>query len=192
MLQVFAAVCYIHANNVCHRDLKPANLLFLTKDELPCSTLKVCDFGLACAFTPGQDLREICGTPYFMSPQMYDGRYDNTADLWSCGVIMYLLLCGYPPFVATGSTALQQIVKRGNYSFDPSHTKGIVSEEAKALTRRLLTYAAADRISAGEAANNEWLCANRPEQGASLKEAQRRLAKFQSGERRAATKAKPS
>lgn len=192
MLQVFAAVNYIHANNVCHRDLKPANLLFLTKDEFMCSTLKVCDFGLACAFTPGQDLREICGTPYFMSPQMYDGRYDNTADLWSCGVIMFLLLCGYPPFVATGSTGLRQIVKRGNYSFDPAVTKGVVSEDAKALTRRLLTYASAGRMTSEEATSHEWLCSNRADQGGDLKEVQRKLAKFQAAERRAATKEKPS
>ncbi len=161
MGQVFAATAYMHANSICHRDLKPGNVLFLTTVCIADNNLKVCDFGLACAFTEGQDIRDACGTVYYMSPQALEGRYTCVTDLWSCGVIMYLLLCGYPPFTSpTGvGTGLEQAIKRGNYSFKDSHWEGI-SDEAKALIRCLLTYAQTERITAESAVCHEWLAPN--------------------------------
>eukprot|EP00439_Symbiodinium_sp_Y106_P036990 s4334_g4.t1 len=98
MQQIIRAIYYMHENHVCHRDLKPENFLFMTKDPIEKNFLKIIDFGLSCKFTPGKPLSTKAGTPYYVAPQVLAGNYDQLSDLWSCGVIMYVLLCGYPPF----------------------------------------------------------------------------------------------
>jgi len=99
MQQIIRAIHYMHTNHVCHRDLKPENFLFMTKDSIEKNTLKIIDFGLSCQFAPGQVLTTKAGTPYYVAPQVLAGKYDQLSDLWSCGVIMYVMLCGYPPFL---------------------------------------------------------------------------------------------
>lgn len=98
MQQIIRAIYYMHDNHVCHRDLKPENFIFNTKDPIEKALLKIIDFGLSCTFTDGQVLSTKAGTPYYVAPQVLAGKYDQLSDLWSCGVIMYVLLCGYPPF----------------------------------------------------------------------------------------------
>jgi calcium-dependent protein kinase len=99
--QVLEAIAYCHANGVCHRDLKPENFLFETKDDA--SDLKVIDFGLSKMIDAGSKqglsrMKTKAGTPYYISPEVLTGSYDVSCDLWSAGCIMYILLCGYPPF----------------------------------------------------------------------------------------------
>merc|ERR1719334_1449185 len=98
MQQIIRAVYYMHENSICHRDLKPENFLFMTKDPIESNYLKIIDFGLSCKFSPDKVMETKAGTPYYVAPQVLSGKYDHQSDIWSCGVIMYVLLCGYPPF----------------------------------------------------------------------------------------------
>merc|ERR1711953_286592 len=136
MQQIIRAIYYMHENHVCHRDLKPENFIFMTKDPIEKSLLKIIDFGLSCSFKPDQVLTTKAGTPYYVAPQVLAGKYDHLSDLWSCGVIMYILLCGTPPF--PGSTDLEILTKarQGQFSFDGDVWKH-VSEDAKNLIRTL-------------------------------------------------------
>ena len=112
--QILEAINYCHNNGVCHRDLKPENFLYETKDDA--SDLKVIDFGLSKILDGGCKSNHICqsnlflakhalqrmktkaGTPYYISPEVLTGNYDISCDMWSAGCILYILLCGYPPF----------------------------------------------------------------------------------------------
>jgi calcium-dependent protein kinase len=90
------AICYCHAKGIAHRDLKPENFLLLTKhDDSP---LKVIDFGLSTTFDAKINLKTKAGTPYYISPEVLEGKYDESCDIWSSGVILYILLSGVPPF----------------------------------------------------------------------------------------------
>lgn len=117
MRQVFKAVRYMHSQQVCHRDLKHSNTLLLS--HAPCheNVVKIVDFGLACSFTPGEVLRQCAGTVVYVAPQVLECRYDHRVDLWSCGVLLYILLCGYPPFRGETDAAIMTAIRRGNYSF---------------------------------------------------------------------------
>merc|ERR1712023_487757 len=111
----------------------------LRNDRVANNTVKVCDFGIASPFVAGEMLREKCGTAYFIAPEVLAGRYDSAVDLWSCGVILYLLLCGYPPFPGATEKEVLSTVERGNYSFRSSEWE-LVTETAKSLIRRLLSF----------------------------------------------------
>merc|ERR1719343_1402942 len=87
MQQIVRAIYYMHENHVCHRDLKPENFLFTTKEKIEKTSLKIIDFGLAHEFDENTVLTTKAGTPYYVAPQVLQGKYDQAADLWSCGVI---------------------------------------------------------------------------------------------------------
>lgn len=89
---LLSAVEYCHRNNVVHRDLKPENFLLVSKD--PDSDLKVIDFGLSKKFETGEEMHARVGTPYYIAPEVLDKNYGPECDLWSCGVVLYILLCG--------------------------------------------------------------------------------------------------
>jgi calcium-dependent protein kinase len=90
------AINYCHSKEIAHRDLKPENFLFLTKhDDSP---IKVIDFGLSKSFDQQSNMKTKAGTPYYISPEVLDGNYDQSCDVWSAGVILYILLSGVPPF----------------------------------------------------------------------------------------------
>ena len=84
----------MHKRNVVHRDLKPENILIDHESQ----TLKIADFGTAVFSDPNKKLKDLVGTPYYMAPEVIDGKYDQKCDVWSCGVILYILLSGSPPF----------------------------------------------------------------------------------------------
>ena len=96
MHQLLTAVVYCHSKKILHRDLKPENLLFESSDTN--SQIKVVDFGTSQMFTSSMSAHYKYGTIYYIAPEVLLNNYNEKCDLWSCGVIMYTLLCGYPPF----------------------------------------------------------------------------------------------
>merc|ERR1712032_1541618 len=156
MQQILRAMFYMHENHICHRDLKPENFIFQTKDPIEKTLLKIIDFGLSCKFEPGQVLTTKAGTPYYVAPQVLAGKYDHQSDMWSCGVIMFVLLCGYPPFYGETDADVLSKVRLGNFSFNAADWKN-VSEDAKNLIRMLLKMNPKDRYTAEQALNHEWV-----------------------------------
>eukprot|EP00931_Biecheleriopsis_adriatica_P085110 TRINITY_DN5933_c0_g1_i3.p1 TRINITY_DN5933_c0_g1~~TRINITY_DN5933_c0_g1_i3.p1 ORF type:complete len:578 (-),score=167.09 TRINITY_DN5933_c0_g1_i3:168-1823(-) len=163
--QMLSAVFYMHKNGVCHRDLKPENFLFFDKGPINKNILKIIDFGLSTRFEEGgPDLHTKAGTPYYVAPEVLQGKYDQACDLWSCGVIMYTMLCGYPPFYGKTDQEVLSKVKKGIYSFDQKYWKNI-SQDAKTLIGHLLKYNPKDRYTAEQALKDPWIrdCAPRAE-----------------------------
>ncbi|OEH80530.1 calmodulin-like domain protein kinase isoform 2 [Cyclospora cayetanensis] len=137
MKQVLSGVLYLHNHSIVHRDLKPENLLLESraKDAL----IKIVDFGLSAHYEVGGKMRERLGTAYYIAPEVLRKKYDEKCDVWSCGVILYILLCGYPPFGGQTDQEILKRVERGKFSFEMPDW-GHVSEEAKDLVRKMLTY----------------------------------------------------
>merc|ERR1719159_1861646 len=156
MQQILRGIFYMHEIKLTHRDLKPENFLFQTKDPLEKCTLKIIDFGLSCKFSEGTVLTTKAGTPYYVAPQVLAGKYDQSADLWSCGVIMYVLLCGYPPFYGETDADVLTKVRLGNFTFNAADWKN-VSEDAKNLIRMLLKMNPRDRYTAEQALAHVWV-----------------------------------
>lgn len=158
MQQIFRAVNYMHGQCVCHRDLKPENFLFQHKKPIEGNTLKVIDFGIAATFEKGRDV--LCtrtGTPYYVAPEVLGpfAQYGCQVDMWSCGVVMYVLLSGRLPFRGANDPATFAKVKSGKFSF-PGEIFGTVSEGAKSLIKGLLTVDVEKRLSADLALNDTW------------------------------------
>jgi len=156
MQHMFRAIFYMHENKICHRDLKPENFLFTTKEPIEKAALKVIDFGLACKFSQDQVLTTKAGTPYYVAPQVLAGKYDQASDLWSLGVIMFVVLCGYPPFYGETDAEVLAKVRLGNFTFNAADWK-CVSEDAKTLIRFLLKMNPRDRYTAEQALNHVWV-----------------------------------
>eukprot|EP00929_Paragymnodinium_shiwhaense_P111430 TRINITY_DN7946_c0_g1_i1.p1 TRINITY_DN7946_c0_g1~~TRINITY_DN7946_c0_g1_i1.p1 ORF type:complete len:549 (+),score=160.44 TRINITY_DN7946_c0_g1_i1:99-1745(+) len=154
MKQILAGVFYCHKMTICHRDLKPENFLFLSSAKD--SPLKIIDFGLAKHFEADKLMLTKVGTPYYVAPQVLHGGYDEKCDIWSCGVIMYILLCGYPPFYGDTDHQILSSVKSGKYNF-PDEDWANVSNEAKGIINKLLVLDPKKRLSAEDALNNSWV-----------------------------------
>merc|ERR1711920_538648 len=170
MQQIVKAIYFMHESHVCHRDLKPENFLFMTKESIDKTLLKIIDFGLSCKFTAGQVLTTKAGTPYYVAPQVLAGKYDQLSDLWSVGVIMYVMLCGYPPFYGETDADVLSKERLGNFSFNAADWKNI-SEDAKNLIRMLLKMNPRDRYTAEQALNHVWIKNKAPKAtGGNLKE----------------------
>ena len=98
--QLLSAVNYMHQHNITHRDLKPENIVFSDDNfsKIEQATIKIIDFGMAEVTKPGEYLSAIVGSPYYVAPEVLTKKYNYKCDVWSCGVILYVLLCGFPPF----------------------------------------------------------------------------------------------
>jgi calcium-dependent protein kinase len=156
MQQLLSAVEYMHINGVCHRDLKPENILLMNKHAVEHGVLKISDFGLSCTFSEGQVLTTKCGSPHYVSPQVLRGKYDQQCDLWSCGVIMYMMLSGELPFNGESDLDLLTKVRMGNFSL-AGHVWANVSVKAKELIHLLLKKTPQDRYTAKQSLQHEWL-----------------------------------
>ncbi|CEL97997.1 unnamed protein product [Vitrella brassicaformis CCMP3155] len=154
MRQILAALFYLHSQKIMHRDLKPENFLFLNKAAD--SPLKIIDFGLAARICSDKVATTKAGTPYYVAPQVLQGKYDQACDLWSAGVIMYIFLCGYPPFHGDTDAEILQKVKSGKFQFQDTDWKH-VSAEAKDLIRKLLTFSPKDRLTAANSMSHPWI-----------------------------------
>ncbi|MCO5560065.1 hypothetical protein L7F22_013671 [Adiantum nelumboides] len=143
-----------HINGVMHRDLKPENFLFSNKKEN--SPLKAIDFGLSIFFKPGDTFDEIVGSPYYMAPEVLKRNYGPEVDVWSAGVILYILLCGVPPFWAETEQGVAQAILRGVIDFkrDPWP---MVSDRAKSLVRQMLEPDPKRRLTAQQVLDHPWI-----------------------------------
>ncbi|XP_062026707.1 calcium-dependent protein kinase 10 [Rosa rugosa] len=143
-----------HANGVMHRDLKPENFLFSNKKEH--SPLKAIDFGLSVFFKPGEKFMEIVGSPYYMAPEVLKRNYGPEVDIWSAGVILYILLCGVPPFWAESEQGVALAILRGVIDFKREPWPQI-SESAKSLVRQMLDPDPKKRLTAQQVLEHPWL-----------------------------------
>lgn len=147
---------YCHDLNIAHRDLKPENLLYLSEDDE--SIIKISDFGLAKLLDSSDKMMStVCGTPSYLAPEIISGnKYTTQCDIWSIGVILYLLLCGYPPFSDDDNAQMMKAIKSGDVRF-PSPDWDNVSAAAKDLIGRCLDVNPNTRIRSGEILNHPWM-----------------------------------
>ncbi|TDH10391.1 hypothetical protein EPR50_G00074860 [Perca flavescens] len=159
MKSIGEAIHFLHSINIAHRDIKPENLLYTSKR--PDALLKLTDFGFAKEITTLNSLATPCFTPYYVAPEVLGPeKYDRSCDMWSLGVIMYILLCGYPPFFSHHGLAISPGMKRricnGQYEF-PNSEWCDVSEEAKQLICHLLKTEPTQRMNITEFINHPWI-----------------------------------
>ncbi|XP_028967249.1 calcium/calmodulin-dependent protein kinase type II alpha chain [Galendromus occidentalis] len=155
--QILESVNHCHQNNVVHRDLKPENLLLASKAKG--AAVKLADFGLAIEVQGEQQAwYGFAGTPGYLSPEVLKkDPYGKPVDIWACGVILYILLVGYPPFWDEDQHRLYAQIKAGAYDY-PSPEWDTVTPEAKNLINLMLTVNPAKRITAAEALKHPWIC----------------------------------
>ncbi|KAK8386762.1 hypothetical protein O3P69_017905 [Scylla paramamosain] len=155
--QILESVNHCHHNNIVHRDLKPENLLLASKAKG--AAVKLADFGLAIEVQGDQQAWfGFAGTPGYLSPEVLKKEpYGKPVDIWACGVILYILLVGYPPFWDEDQHRLYAQIKAGAYDY-PSPEWDTVTPEAKNLINSMLTVNPAKRITAAEALKHPWIC----------------------------------
>ncbi|KAI3468666.1 hypothetical protein Pfo_025329 [Paulownia fortunei] len=152
--QIVTVVHSCHSMGVMHRDLKPENFLFLSTDED--SQLKATDFGLSVFFKPGDLFRDLVGSAYYVAPEVLRRKYGAEADIWSAGVMLYILLSGIPPFWAANGRGIFDAVLRGHLDFasDPWPS---ISSSAKNLVKKMLQADPKERLTAVEVLNHPWM-----------------------------------
>ncbi|KAK4759107.1 hypothetical protein SAY87_020408 [Trapa incisa] len=154
LIQILNVVAFCHLQGVVHRDLKPENFLFLAKDEN--SPLKAIDFGLSDFVKPDERLNDIVGSAYYVAPEVLHRSYTTEADVWSVGVIAYILLCGSRPFWARTESGIFRAVLKTDPSFDETPWPSL-SSEARDFVKRLLIKDPRKRMSAAQALSHPWI-----------------------------------
>lgn len=180
MRQILAAIFYLHRHSIAHRDIKPEN--FLLQHKGSDAPIKVIDFGLASKFEKNKVMKTKTGTPCYVAPEVFgDNGYDEKADVWSCGVVCYVLLCGYPPFYGETTDEMIQCVKKGEFDF-PEEEWDEVSTEAKNLIQKMLSFNSETRPDAETLLCDPWVQQKAAEQKLSAQSGSKvlgQLKKFQ-------------
>lgn len=179
--QIMKAIYYCHLNGVCHRDLKPENFIMISKNDP--YTLKVIDFGLSRTFNNGESilvsqgvlspktpdsnsfpkgrrqtravLKTKAGTPFYIAPEVLTGNYNEKCDVWSAGVILYILFCGYPPFYGENNKEILEAVKKGKLEFSSSEWKE-KSKQSIDIIKRMVTHHET-RLFSDEVLKHPWM-----------------------------------
>ncbi|XP_069840863.1 phosphorylase b kinase gamma catalytic chain, liver/testis isoform isoform X1 [Dendropsophus ebraccatus] len=169
MRSLLEAVSYLHANHIVHRDLKPENILM---DD--CLNIKLSDFGFSCVLNPPEKLRELCGTPGYLAPEILKCSMDEThpgygkeVDLWACGVIMFTLLAGSPPFWHRRQMLMLRMIMDGRYQFSSPEWDDR-SATAKDLISRLLEGSPEKRLTADQALQHPFFQSHQRERGSAV------------------------
>ena len=137
-----------------HRDLKPENIMLVGEESL---CIKIIDFGAARIFDPTVKLKTRVGTPYYIAPEVLKRKYDNKCDIWSCGVIMYLMLAGSPPFNGEDEKTIMEKIEIGYVNLSSDPWKNISTEAKIMLKMHMLTYQPEERMQAHELLELGWI-----------------------------------
>ncbi|KAL9434524.1 hypothetical protein AB3S75_029211 [Citrus x aurantiifolia] len=152
--QMVTVVHYCHSMGVMHRDLKPENFLFSSSAED--SPLKATDFGLSVFFKPGDVFKDLVGSAYYVAPEVLRRNYGAEADIWSAGVILYILLSGVPPFWGETEQSIFDAILRGHIDFSSDPWPNI-SSSAKDIVKKMMCADPKERLSAAEVLNHPWM-----------------------------------
>ena len=152
--QLLSAIRYCHKMRITHRDIKPENIMIVGKENNGYLHVKLIDFGTAKIFEEG-NMQALVGSSYYIAPEVIKGKYDQLCDIWSIGVIMYIMLTGDPPFYGSDDNSILNHVSEGKYDTTSDSYKDL-SNNAKDLIRKLLKYNPSERITAKEALNHPW------------------------------------
>lgn len=146
--QIIAGVEYLHKLNIVHRDLKPENLLLDFKNNI-----KIVDFGLSNTYKNGETLKTACGSPCYAAPEMIAGKryHGSSVDIWSCGVILFALICGYLPFEDPNTSELYKKILNGNFTIPK-----FVSENSRDLIRSILETNPEKRFRIADIRKHAW------------------------------------
>ena len=158
MVQILQAINYCHSKGIVHRDLKPENLLLDVKG--PKGILKVIDFGASTVYSGEGHLNARLGTCYYIAPEVLNRSYTEKCDIWSCGVILYIMLSGHPPFYGKDDKEILSKVQRGNFSFNSSEWAN-VSAEGLDLVTQMMQYDPKIRLSAEGCLQHPWFQINK-------------------------------
>ena len=153
--QILSAVSYCHNMNIIHRDLKPENILIVKRQKNGFHPIKIIDFGTAKVFQKEKAEHVLIGSAYYIAPEVLSRNYTELCDLWSCGVIMYILLTGRPPFNGSSEEEIMKKIRDGIYDLK-KYPWGVISEEAKDLLKGLLQVNTKKRLTAKAALEHKW------------------------------------
>ena len=153
--QILKAINYCHKMNIIHRDIKPENIMITNREKNGCLQVKLIDFGTAKIFEKGHQENKYVGSSYYMAPEIIKRKYNEKCDLWSIGVILYILLTGRPPFDGNDDEEILSNVKKGTFD-KHSYTYPLLSSQSKDLINKLLQYDPKKRISADKAIEHQW------------------------------------
>ena len=153
--QMLSAVEYCHNNGIAHRDLKPENLLYLNQGSEENNPIKVIDFGLSQVISPDKKLKTKVGTAYYVSPEILQGSYSEKCDIWSAGVILYILLSGDPPFNGPSDTVIYKKIVEMKFDF-PDKKWANISEDAKDLIKHMIAPED-ERYNARQVMEHPWM-----------------------------------
>lgn len=148
-INVISAIKYLNDNGIVHRDLKPENILVSDTGDI-----RIIDFGLAKKVS-SSSLHEIVGTPYYVAPEVLMTSYSTECDMWSVGVLLYIMLCGFLPFTGNSANEVFLNILKGEFKIDTPEWSNI-SEQCKDLVRKLLVVKHTERIKASDALNHSW------------------------------------